>query len=245
MSLDASAIGVLSIILLSTLFRSTFGFGDALIGMPLLALLIDVKLAAPLVALVSLVVAATILINDWRDIHIQSAWRLVVFAMFGIPVGLLFLTHVDERIVKAALAVLVIGFSMYSLLTPRLVALNNDKLAGIFGFAAGVLGGAYNTHGPPLVIYGALRRWSAENFRSTLQAYFLPTGLLILVGHYQMGLWVPKLFWYFGYSLPLVFLAVFAGKGLNRKLHGMDVTRIVHAFLIVVGTMLLVESIRG
>jgi hypothetical protein len=29
-------------------------------------------------------------------------------------------------------------------------------------------------NGPPLVIYGALRRWTPERFRATLQGYFLP-----------------------------------------------------------------------
>jgi hypothetical protein len=35
--------------------------------------------------------------------------------------------------------------------------LQDDRLAWLFGFAAGVLGEAYGMNGPPLVVYGALR----------------------------------------------------------------------------------------
>ena len=45
-------------------------------------------------------------------------------------------------------------------------------LRSTFGFFAGILGGAYNTNGPPVVIYGSLRKWSPATFRATLQGYF-------------------------------------------------------------------------
>ena len=38
-------------------------------------------------------------------------------------------------------------------------------------------------NGPPLVIYGALRRWSPQHFRATLQGYFLPASLAGLGGY--------------------------------------------------------------
>ena len=49
---------VAAIVFLATLVRSTFGFGDALVAMPLLTLLIgDAKVATPIVAVASAVVA--------------------------------------------------------------------------------------------------------------------------------------------------------------------------------------------
>ena len=43
-------------------------------------------------------------------------------------------------------------------------------------------------NGPPLVIYGALRRWSPQYFRATLQGYFLPATLAGLIGYAATGL---------------------------------------------------------
>jgi hypothetical protein len=51
---------VLTVIFLATLIRSAFGFGEALVAVPLLALLIPVEVAAPLAVLVSITVALVI-----------------------------------------------------------------------------------------------------------------------------------------------------------------------------------------
>jgi len=51
---------VLAVIFVATIVRSTFGFGEALVAVPLLALRIPVSVAAPLAVLVSITVAALV-----------------------------------------------------------------------------------------------------------------------------------------------------------------------------------------
>ena len=55
---------VLGVIFIATLIRSAFGFGEALVAVPLLALLIPVEVAAPLAVLVSITVAAVIVLEQ-------------------------------------------------------------------------------------------------------------------------------------------------------------------------------------
>ena len=57
----------LLILFASALTRSTFGFGDALIAMPLLTLLVGVQTATPLVAFVGPTIAFTIVWRNWRN----------------------------------------------------------------------------------------------------------------------------------------------------------------------------------
>ena len=101
------------IITVSTLVRSTFGFGDALIAMPLLTLVAGVTIATPLVGLVALTTAATIVIGNWRLIDLKAAWRLIVASLIGIPFGLYLLQTAPESLVKRLLGLLLIGFSLY------------------------------------------------------------------------------------------------------------------------------------
>ena len=104
---------ILIVVFLATLIRSAFGFGEGLIAVPLLALLIPVEVAVPLAVLLSITVATVIVAQDWRKIHIDSAWRLVLSTLAGIPLGLWLLVAVNERLVKAVLAVVIILFSTY------------------------------------------------------------------------------------------------------------------------------------
>ncbi len=248
MPIESVSVVVLAIVFLAALARSTFGFGDALIAMPLLSLLSDantVHFSKPLVAMVTATTAGLMLVKDWRSVHFKSAAWLVLSAAFGIPLGLLFLTNTDERVVKAVLAVVVIAFSVYALWRPNLMVLHSDKPALLFGFMAGVLGGAYNTHGPPLVIYGAMRRWPAERFRATLQGYFVPAALLIVGSDGLNGRWTRNMLLHFVYSLPLMIAAVILGQRLSSRFNPQQFIRYIYILLIGVGIILLLSSLSG
>lgn len=229
---------VIAVIALATLVRSTFGFGEALIAVPLLAFVIPVKVAAPVAALVSVTVAALVVMQDWRHVRLGSASWLIVSTLAGIPLGLLLLTRVPEPIVKALLAVVIMGFAGHALRNPTW-RLENDRQAWLFGFVAGVLGGAYGMNGPPLAMYGSLRRWSPAEFRATLQGYFLPASAVGVAGYWVAGLWTPAVTRFYLISLPVVAVAVVAGRALNRRMAPARFTSAVYAGLLVVGMILL------
>ena len=170
--MDVTTLLVIAIVFVGTLIRSSLGFGEALIAVPLLALLMPVETAAPVAVLVSIGIALFILLQDWRKVHLRSAGWLILSTLFGIPLGLMLLRDFSEIAVKAILGLVIILFSAYALLNRHKQTLKNDRLAWLFGFFAGILGGAYGMNGPPLAMYGSLRRWEPEYFRATLQAYF-------------------------------------------------------------------------
>ena len=121
--------------------------------------------------------------------------------------------------------------------------LKDDKFAWFFGFLAGVLGGAYGMNGPPLAIYGALRRWTPEFFRATLQGYFLPASLAGMIGYWLADLWVWEVTKYFLYSLPVVLAAIFLGRWLNQRLKSRRFLLYVHLGLLGIGMVLLVQAV--
>src|ERR1700693_1226754 len=104
--IDATTLHVLIVVFIATLIRSAFGFGEALIAVPLLVLFIPLEVAAPLVVLVSITVAGIVVMQDWEKIHLRSAAWLVVSSLLGIPLGLLLLTSTHQRMVKAGLGLI-------------------------------------------------------------------------------------------------------------------------------------------
>ena len=236
---------VLLVIFAATLIRSTLGFGEALVAVPLLALRIPVTTAAPLAVLVSVLVAAIIVAQDWRKIEVRSAGWLIISSFFGIPLGLLMLTHVNDHVIKMVLGVIILAFSVYSLTAKSKLHLEEDHLPLLIaaGFCSGILGGAYGMNGPPLAVYGSLRRWSPQHFRATLQGYFLPASLVGLLGYAWIGLWKAEITRYFFLSLPVVLAAILIGRFLNHRIRGDGFFRLVYMGLIVVGGILLVQAV--
>lgn len=231
---------MLGVIFFATLIRSALGFGEALVAVPLLAMRMPLSLAAPLAVLVSITIAALIVVQDWQHVHARSAGWLVVSTLFGIPLGLMLLTSPHQQMVKLALAFVIISFALYSLNTTKLSELRDDSRPWLFfcGFFAGILGGAYGMNGPPLAVYGTRRGWSPQHFRATLQGYFLPASILGMTGYLWKGLWTRELTQCYLITLPAALPAIWLGRWANHRLPIENFRKYVYGGLIVIGVVL-------
>ncbi len=235
---------VLFVMFISTLVRSTFGFGDALIGMPLLAMTIGVTAATPLMALTAISIGLLILLRHWRNVQFESTWRLIVATLIGIPLGIYFLKGVDEAVVKIVLALLIIFFSIFKLINPKLKKLEGEGWSYSVGLIAGMLSGAYNSNGPPIIFYASLKQWPPINFRATLQGYFFATGVFVVLGHALVGNYTPIVLKYYVWSMPVMLLAVYIGGKLHYKIPAENFIKIIYWLLILIGLMLLATSFK-
>lgn len=239
MDLQPHILPLISVLALGAFTRSALGFGDALVAMPLLVLLLPVQEAAVLGALLQLLISAIILTQSWRDADFGAAYRLIIAAAAGIPVGIYALRTLPQSTVTFVLGAMMIFFALYSLRTAHLPTLQSGRWAFLFGFVAGCLGGAYNTSGPPVVMYSACRRWSPARFRATMQGFFLPTAALVVIGHGVGGLWTLALFRTFAAAVLPVLGAIALGGWLHRRIAPARFQRIVHWAILALGMGLL------
>jgi hypothetical protein len=244
--MHTTTLGILLVVFLATLIRSTFGFGEALIAVPLLALLLPLQVAAPVAVLLSITIAAVVVAQDWRHIHVHSTGWLLGPTLVGIPLGIVLLTSAHPHLVKGTLAILIILFSGYFLAGSKPSELTSDSRWWLLGcgLLAGVMGGAYGMNGPPLVIYGSMRRWSPQHFRATLQGYFLPASMVAMAGYWRAGLWTAPVTHLYLISLPAALPTIWLGRVLNRSLHGDRFLKFVHCGLVGIGIVLLVQAIH-
>jgi len=237
---------VIGVVFAAAFVRSALGFGDAVIAMPLLAMVIGLKTASPLVAFIGPTISILVLARGWRRVDLRPAVRLIAASALGIPVGVYGLARLPEEPLKAALGALILFYGLFGLAKPG-ARIRNERawLPWLVGGTAGVLGGAYNTNGPPVVAYGMLRGWPPESFRATLQGYFLPTGLMILAGHGLAGLWTAEVLRSYLFSLPALAAGVVLGGRLTRKLTHALFAKLVYGSLAAMGLVLLVRALAG
>lgn len=242
--MDLLTFYILGIIFVATLVRSTFGFGESLIAVPLLILFIPVEVAVPLSVLTSILIAAVVVVQDRKQIHFNSAKWLIIFAVLGIPIGLLLLVYGNENTIKTILGILIILYSVYSLFSKNTFKLETDHKVWLFvcGFLSGVFGGAYGLNGPPLVVYGNIRNWTAKHFRATLQAYFLPASIIGMLGYWYQGLWNATVTYYFLICIPVIIPAIFLGRYFNHQLKDGTFLNYIYVGLICIGVVLLSQS---
>jgi uncharacterized membrane protein YfcA len=240
MTLAPAAVAITMAVLCFAAFtKSILGFGEALVAVPLLALALDVQTASPVSMLMAASVTLMMVFRYWRSIDLRAIWRLTAAAVIGIPLGIGVLKNLPEAWLTGALGALLIVIGLYYLLRPALPARPEHYWAYLLGFSAGVLGGAYNIAGPALVVYGTLRRWQPEQFRATLQGFFMVINIVILFGHASAGLWTPDVLQLFALSIPAIVLGFWVGHRLSPHIAPDAFARLVYIALIVSGVFLI------
>jgi uncharacterized membrane protein YfcA len=230
----------LIILFLAALTKATLGFGESLLAIPLLTLVVGVQTATPLVSLLAATVTLLMLTRNWRQIDLTATWQLILAAMFGVPLGVWGLKLLPAAPVTVALGMLLIGVGLYNLTQPRLRSLPGRHWPYFFGFLAGLLGGAYNMASPPVLVYGAVRHWPPTQFRVTLQGFFLPVSLLILIGHAAAGLWTTQVLTLYALAWPVMLLAFWLGSRFTAQIDARLFGRLLYSALVVLGIVLLV-----
>jgi uncharacterized membrane protein YfcA len=239
-----SAAFVVVTVLVAAFLQSLSGFGFAIIVMPLLTLFLGVQTAAPVVALVGLTVYSINLVRFRRAVNAGEVLRLGAGAILGVWLGLWLLANVDEAIVERLLGLILMAYATYAWLSPASLRTLSRRWVYPAGFLAGCLGGAYNTPGPPVIVYGSLRRWPKDEFRAGLQALFFISAVPVVASHLLAGHVTRQVFTFYLVALPALALGILAGARLDSRVDRERFRRLVLAMILVLGLSLLLGAGR-
>ncbi len=108
--------------------------------------------------------------------------------LVGVLLGVTALQRVERELMVTILGASVVGISLWNLATPHLRSRESWLLDSGMGLLGGLLGGAFNTGGPPLVVHLYRRPERPEALKGTVQGLFLAMGVLRLPAAMAQGL---------------------------------------------------------
>lgn len=229
---------IAAIVFVAAFAQSLTGFGFALIVMPLVTMVLGVRTAAPVVALAALTVYSVNLIRYRRAINVPEVLRLGVASAAGVPVGIWVLSNADETVVMRILGLILIAYAGYSLLQPKARRALSRRWVYPAGFLAGCFGGAYNTPGPPVIVYGSMRQWPRDEFRAVLQALFFFNAILVIASHAVARHLTTQVLVYYLYAVPALAIGILAGSVMDPRVNQNLFRRIVTAMILALGIVL-------
>jgi uncharacterized protein len=193
----AGAVAVL-VFALAAAAQAVTGFGMALVAVPLMSVVIDPVAAVVSTTLVSLVLTGWASVRERSSVERPVTVRLVVAALLGMPAGLVLLAELDEHLLKALIA------GVLLLMVALLLAKVRLPAGAVAQWGSGVLSGAMLTstgmNGPPVVLTLQALGLPPRRFRGTLQAVFCVQDLVAVVGFAVLG-----------YLTPVIAVAALAG----------------------------------
>ena len=241
MTVATTAISIAAIVFFAAVVQSLAGFGFALIIMPVITLLLGVQTAAPMVALTALTVYVINVARYRQAINAGEVLRLAMASALGIPVGIWLLANVDEALVTRLLGLVLVFYGAYSLLRPVAARIPSRRWVYPAGFLAGCLGAAYNTPGPPAVVYGSSQQWPKDEFRASMQVLFLVNAVLVVSSHLVAGNVTSQVLNHYLYAVPAFLLGIFVGSLVDHRVDSRRFRIIVTVMILALGLALLVQ----
>jgi len=216
------------------------GFGFAMIGTPLLAVLVGPRAAVVGITIVGLLLVAQLTLRSKGQVERRVALIMTASALAGMPLGVLALARANERVLTAIIAVVVICFTILLWRGFRLPV--GDVPDGFAGFLAGILSTSTGTSGPPIVISLSSRSLEPVRFRGTISAIFLLQGAAAITVFAVGGQVTTDAFRVALVGLPAVVLGSVAGEVVFQRLSAPTFHRIVLGMLLLSGIASLIAA---
>jgi uncharacterized membrane protein YfcA len=223
--------------------QSITGFGFALIVVPGLALLLGPKVAVVAMSSIGVPLVIWNAIRWRRDILWREALTTSVAALVGMPIGLVVLTHANDRVLKAIIGMTILVLAVW--LWRGLTLPEGRKTEVAAGFASGTLATSVGTNGPPLVIAFQAVGLGPAAFRATLQACFVGQGSIALALFWTQGLVVHDVGVAFLAGAPAAVIGALGGDRLAPQVHAGPFRTWVLMLLALSGLLALGSALRA
>ncbi len=206
------------IIFTGALLQGLAGFGGALVSMPFILLYAEPLWAAPVVVLCYTINRIPALFVLRKNLMWDHSLLLLAAAVPGAFLGTYLLKSMEPGVIMKVLGTILILFSVYKIRSPGLKLGFSKVWALPTGFLSGILGGAFGTDGPPVVVYAALQPWGKEQVVGMLQSFFLFANFIIVVSYGYHGLLTPSVFGVSAVAVPFAIAGIFLGLRINRRI---------------------------
>jgi len=237
------------IVLVGSAARGFTGFGAMLFTLPLMALVLPVKQAVPLLAALGLANGLWLTWSARKQIDRREAKLLLLGGVPATMLGLYLFVRSTDAGLRGLLGVLVaaLGVWLYLRSRPAAVSLKHvpSRWGPIAGSVGGVLSGLYGLPAPPAIFYLAARPLPAEAFRATLLFYITVLDVLISAGYTASGALTGPL-WLLGLGLlPLSVIGSWCGERLQRRSSEKLFLKVVGAGLALMGALMVWQWLRA
>jgi len=211
---------------------STLGFGIGIAGTPFMLLSMSAPEVVVVINTVSLFVFALLIRETRKSIECRQIIFPTVLGVMGVPIGVYLLEIVDPRILRIAMAFVIIvcgslaGWRRTSMPDSSSLLLTASFLVGILLTVSGI-------GGPIMALIAVSKKWTQDTIRGSLSFYFLFVEGTAVVGYLIFGLLTKDLLVLVGVGIiPAIVgftLASHMVKGINETLYRSTVIVIIIA----------------
>lgn len=238
------------IVLMVGMSKGGFGGGLGMLAVPLMALMIDPRLAAAILLPILCSMDIVGLLKFKGKWDAGNLKRLIPGALLGTLLGALSFTYTNADIIRLCLGILSLYFVIHFTWTQnrlkQLAKKNASTAGGVFwGALSGFASYIAHAGGPPVAIYLVPQQLPKSTFTSTTIVFFALVNLVKLIPYIALGQITLDTLTSSLYLLPLAPIGVLLGIYLHHRVSDGLFYKITCLFLFMAGTKLTYEGLSA
>lgn len=173
-----------------------------------------------------------------QSFNLKEVIPIAICSFLAVPFGVIASDKIDDRLVLDALGFIIIFYVLYCWFTPRLPEVKASAWGYFAGLTSGFFSGAYNSCGPPLIMYANSCQWNPEEFKSNIQGIRICSMIFAVVVHGLNHDLTSQVWHLFLPGITSVCLGTFAGIFLSKYVNPIIFQKVVLVLLLLTGVKL-------
>lgn len=228
---------ILATYLFAATAKGVTGLGFSTTCLPILALLVGLKDALPLVIIPSIFSNVVVMRQAGRfGETLRRFWPMLLALVPGLALGLWTLAYIDGRLAGAILGIMMLAWCVFSFAKPELsIAAHWERpLAPFSGFITGTINGITGSQVMPMVPFMMMLRLERNLFIQAVNCSFTLSSLVMMLGLGKLGLFSREDVLISAIGVCFVTLGLSYGAVIRRRL---SETLFRHAILVLLALM--------
>ena len=222
---------VVAVVLVASTAQTLVGFGFALISVPVLIAVLDVRDVVVLGTMLGLLNSSIVARHAWGHVPWRTVSWMFAGSLAGMPAGLAVLLFAPQDALRLGVGLSTIVMAAALASGVRLGASSVPRELGV-GLVSGVLNTSTSMNGPPVVLYFQGLGFPTQEFRGGLAVFFVACSALTLAAFIATGVVTWMAIGLASAAVPSVFAGSIAGHALLRRVEPELFRRLVFVMLV-------------
>jgi uncharacterized membrane protein YfcA len=232
-------------VLIAGIAKGGLGGGIAVVGVPLMAMVVSPGQAAAVLLPILMVMDALALRAYWGAWDAGNLRVLLPAALVGTALGFFTFGYLSDDGLRALVAAVALTYAVryFAQRGPTRERAPRSATGFIWGALAGFTSFSVHAGGPPLQAYLLPQRMPRTTFQATSVVFFFVVNWSKVVPYAWLGQWTPDNLLTSLVLLPLAPLGIWIGRRIHLRVNDAVFFRVVHASLLVIGLKLLYDVV--
>jgi uncharacterized membrane protein YfcA len=232
--------------LLAGLSKGGFGGGLGGLSVPILSLTIAPSQAVAIMAPILITMDLMGYFIYRRQIDRRILRIILPGGLAGTLIGWALFSHLNDHWIRVMLGVIALVFVAWNLSKSKPAAEHPSRIKGWFWAGmSGLTSFVAHAGSPPLSVYLLGLKIDKEAYVGTVAMFFMTINLLKVVPYWELGLFTPEVLRVALWMVPVALGGIWIGVTLQRRVSPTRFFQIANLMLLISGTKLLYDGIRG